>query len=180
MQAVVPFLPKEPTHVYEVPISPARANFLFRSKEIDPEELAGEIQQHGLFNQLKEMTKELELQKTAIERIDKLVQSRLEAVGPQIEEILSNVREQRRSSVTHYSQLAATVAQGFESLGELRSASTDKPTLDLLTETLHAAHDALYCLRMERLISRYLSLQEQIKGPLTMEATDSTQPAKSK
>lgn len=56
LKAVVPYLPNDPSHIYEIPVSPAKATFVFRSKEIDPEELAEEIQQHGLFLQVKEMT----------------------------------------------------------------------------------------------------------------------------
>jgi hypothetical protein len=114
-----------------------------------------------LFNRLSDLAKEVELLKTAIESIDNAVKTRVGTVQTHVEEILSNVREQRRSSVTHYSQLAASVAQGFESLGELRAARTDKQTLELLSETLNAVQDALYCLRMERLIKRYLDLQQK-------------------
>jgi hypothetical protein len=38
-----------------------RAGFLFKSKEIDPEELAEEILHHGLFPQLTEMTTPLRI-----------------------------------------------------------------------------------------------------------------------
>jgi hypothetical protein len=116
----------------------------------------------NLFNRLDELSKEMGLLKTAIEQVDNQAKTRIETIQPQIEEMLSNIREERRSSVTHYSQLAATVAQGFESLGEIRSASIDKTTLDLLTDTLQAANDALYCLRMERLIRRYMELHEEL------------------
>jgi len=60
-KAVVPYLPKTPPHVYRVPVSPSKAGFLFRSKEIDIEELAEEIEQYGLFPQLKEMTTPLRM-----------------------------------------------------------------------------------------------------------------------
>ncbi len=116
----------------------------------------------NLFNRLDELSKELGLLKTAIEQVDHQAKTHLETIQPQIEEILSNIREERRSSVTHYSQLAATVAQGFESLGEIRSASIDKTTLGLLTDTLQAANDALYCLRMERLIRRYMAVHQEL------------------
>lgn len=115
----------------------------------------------ALFNRLSDLAKEVGQLKTAIDSIDSAVKTRLGTIQPHVEEILSNVREQRRSSVTHYSQLAASVAQGFESLGELRAARTDKQTLELLSETLNAVQDALYCLRMERLIKRYFDLQEK-------------------
>ena len=58
---MVPYLPQRPPHVYEVPTSPAKATFLFRSKDIEPEELAEEIRKHGLFNQVKEMTTPLSM-----------------------------------------------------------------------------------------------------------------------
>jgi hypothetical protein len=61
MKAIVPYLPVEPHHIYEVPVSPSRTNFIFRSKEIDSEELATEIQQYGLFDQFKEMTTPLKM-----------------------------------------------------------------------------------------------------------------------
>ncbi len=60
-KAVVPYLAQNPASVYEVPISSTRAHFLFRSKEIDPEELAKEIRKYGLFNQFKEMTTPLRM-----------------------------------------------------------------------------------------------------------------------
>lgn len=123
------------------------------------------------FNQLSKLSKELEALNTMIMQIDKLLQTRLQIIESQISEILSVVREQRRSSVTHYSQLAATVSQGFESLGEIRSAETDRKTLDLLKATLQAVQDALYCLRMERLISRYLGLQEKLKSSASAQAS---------
>lgn len=117
---------------------------------------------NNLFNRLSELSQDLSSLKATIEQIDQLVKTRLETIEPQFQELLSNVREQRRSSVTHYSQLAATVAQGFESLSDLRSTDTDQRTLNLLTDTLQAAQDALYCLRMERLIRRYLDLQKKL------------------
>lgn len=115
------------------------------------------------FNQLSKLSKELEALNAAIMQVDKLLQARLKIIESQMSEILSVVREQRRSSVTHYSQLAATVSHGFESLGEVRSAETDRKTLDLLKDSLQSVQDALYCLRMERLISRYLELKENLK-----------------
>jgi septal ring factor EnvC (AmiA/AmiB activator) len=114
----------------------------------------------NLFNRLETLTKEVSTLRETITQIDQLVKGRLETIEPQFQELLSNLREQRRSSVTHYSQLAATIAQGFESLGDLRTSSADAQTLELLRETLQAAQDALYCLRMERLIRRYLELQK--------------------
>jgi hypothetical protein len=65
LQAVVPCLPEEPPRVYSVPVSPTRTTFIFRSKEIDPEELAQEIEKHGLFLQVEEMTTPL----TMVEKI---------------------------------------------------------------------------------------------------------------
>ncbi len=122
---------------------------------------------NNLFNRLSELTQEISSLKETIHQIDLLVKARLETVEPQFQELLSNLREQRRSSVTHYSQLAATIAQGFESLGELRTSSADAQTLELLTETLQAAQDALYCLRMERLIRRYIGLQKNTHASST-------------
>ena len=61
LKALVPYLPQRPPRVYEVPTSPAKATFLFRSKDIEPEELAEEIQKHGLFSQFKEMTTPLSM-----------------------------------------------------------------------------------------------------------------------
>lgn len=60
-KAVVPYLPEKPTHIYEVPVSPSLAIFLFRSKEIDPVELAEEIREYGLFDQFREMTTPLRI-----------------------------------------------------------------------------------------------------------------------
>ncbi|MFX0079066.1 MAG: hypothetical protein ACFE8O_07480 [Candidatus Hermodarchaeota archaeon] len=122
---------------------------------------------NNLFNRITELNQEVSTLKDTIIQIDQLVKGRLETIEPQFQELLSNLREQRRSSVTHYSQLAATIAQGFESLGDLRSSSADAQTLELLSETLQAAQDALYCLRMERLIRRYLALQKNNPSPAT-------------
>jgi septal ring factor EnvC (AmiA/AmiB activator) len=116
---------------------------------------------NNLFNRLSALTKDVSSLKETINQIDQLVKARLDTIQPQFQELLSNLREQRRSSVTHYSQLAATLAQGFESLGDLRTSSADAQTLELLTETLKATQDALYCLRLERLIRRYLELQKK-------------------
>ena len=52
----VPYLPKEPKQIYEVPISPFKSDLIFKSKDIDPEELSEEINQHGLFPKLKDLT----------------------------------------------------------------------------------------------------------------------------
>ncbi len=122
---------------------------------------------NNLFNRITELTQEVSTLKDTIIQIDQLIKGRLETIEPQFQELLSNLREQRRSSVTHYSQLAATIAQGFESLGDLRTSSADAQTLELLSETLQAAQDALYCLRMERLIRRYLALQKNNPSPAT-------------
>ena len=122
---------------------------------------------NNLFNRITELNQEVSTLRDTIIQIDQLVKGRLETIEPQFQELLSNLREQRRSSVTHYSQLAATIAQGFESLGDLRTSSADAQTLELLSETLQAAQDALYCLRMERLIRRYLALQKTNPSPAT-------------
>ncbi|MFX1564624.1 MAG: hypothetical protein ACFFCH_01395 [Promethearchaeota archaeon] len=116
---------------------------------------------NNLFTRISGLTQEVSALKETINQIDQLVKARLDTIEPQFQELLSNLREQRRSSVTHYSQLAATIAQGFESLGDLRSSSADAQAQELLSETLQAAQDALYCLRMERLIRRYLELQKK-------------------
>ena len=62
LKAVVPYLPEKPTHIYEVPVSPSPANFMFRSKEIDTEELAEEISEYGLFHHFREITTPLDLE----------------------------------------------------------------------------------------------------------------------
>lgn len=54
-KTVAPFLPEIRQSPYEVPLSPSKA-FLFRSREIDPEDLAEEIYRYGLFTQLKGVT----------------------------------------------------------------------------------------------------------------------------
>lgn len=113
---------------------------------------------NNLFNKITEVTNEITALRQTITQMDQIIKARLDTIEPQFQEMLSNLREQRRSSVTHYSQLAATIAQGFESLGDLRSSSADAQILEILAETLRAAQDGLYCLRMERLIRRYLEL----------------------
>jgi septal ring factor EnvC (AmiA/AmiB activator) len=113
---------------------------------------------NNLFTKITEVTNEITALRQTIAQLDQILKARLDSIEPQFQEMLSNLREQRRSSVTHYSQLAATIAQGFESLGDLRSSSADAQILELLAETLRAAQDGLYCLRMERLIRRYLEL----------------------
>jgi len=115
-----------------------------------------------LFTKLSDMSKELDMIKAKISQIDQINQQRLEAVETKFEEILSHLREQRRSSITHYSQLAATIAQEFEVLGSLRSAAADKRTLELLNSTLQALQDTLFCLRTERLIRRLMTLQDKV------------------
>jgi len=57
----VPYLPITPSFIYDVPLSPVSTNFIFKSKEIDIEDLAKEIQQHGLFPQFKEITTPLRI-----------------------------------------------------------------------------------------------------------------------
>jgi len=61
LKAVVPYLPENPPHIYEAPLSPTKPAFIFRSKEIDPDELAEEIREHGLFDQFKDMTTPLRM-----------------------------------------------------------------------------------------------------------------------
>ena len=60
-KAVVPYLPKDPQHIYGVPISPSKNNLVFVSKTIDPQELAEEIGEHGLFEQFSDMTTPLRM-----------------------------------------------------------------------------------------------------------------------
>lgn len=57
----IPHLPVEPPRIYEIPLSPSRPDFLFRSREIDPNELDEEIEKHGLFDQLRAMTTPLKM-----------------------------------------------------------------------------------------------------------------------
>jgi hypothetical protein len=57
----IPHLPADPPNIYEIPLSPSRPDFVFRSKEIDPNELGEEIQRHGLFDQLRTMTTPLRM-----------------------------------------------------------------------------------------------------------------------
>jgi len=57
----VPCLSSDPPRAYEVPLSPFKSDFLFRSNQIDPNELGEEIQKHGLFDQLRTMTTPLRL-----------------------------------------------------------------------------------------------------------------------
>ena len=57
----IPYLPVDPPKVYEIPLSPSKPDFVFRSKEIDPNELAEEIIRHGLFDRLRTMTTPLRM-----------------------------------------------------------------------------------------------------------------------
>ena len=61
LKAVVPYLPESPIRTYEVPLSPMRAGFIFRSKDIDPDELAHELLAYGVFPQVKELTTPLRM-----------------------------------------------------------------------------------------------------------------------
>ena len=60
-KAIVPYLTEDPQRIYEVPISPSKTRFVFMSKAIDPEELAKEIRDHGLFEQFREATMPLRM-----------------------------------------------------------------------------------------------------------------------
>jgi len=60
-KAIVPYLPEDPQDMYEVPTSPSKARFVFMSKTIDPEELAEEIREYGLFERFSEMTTPLRM-----------------------------------------------------------------------------------------------------------------------
>jgi tRNA1(Val) A37 N6-methylase TrmN6 len=57
----LPYLPMDPPMIYEVPLSLVRADFVFRSKDIDPQELEEEIRRHGLFDQVRDMTTPLRM-----------------------------------------------------------------------------------------------------------------------
>ena len=60
-KTTVPFLPETPSQIYNVPLSPNRVDFVFRSKDIDPDELEEEIGRHGLFDQIRDMTTPLRM-----------------------------------------------------------------------------------------------------------------------
>ena len=60
-KAIVPYLPKDPQGIYGVPVSPSKARFVFMSKTIDPEDLAEEIREYGLFERFREMTTPLRM-----------------------------------------------------------------------------------------------------------------------
>lgn len=57
----IPHLPIDPPRIYEIPLSPVRSDFVFRTSEIDPNELDEEIQKQGLFEQLCTMTMPLRM-----------------------------------------------------------------------------------------------------------------------
>jgi hypothetical protein len=63
-KVVIPSIPDDPSQAYEVPLSPVKTTFLFKSREIDPQELDAEIQRHGLFPLFKEMTTPLSMTET--------------------------------------------------------------------------------------------------------------------
>lgn len=63
-QALVPYLPEDPQVIYKVPITPSKGRFIFMSKTIDPEELAQEIREYGLFERFREMTTPLRMAET--------------------------------------------------------------------------------------------------------------------
>jgi hypothetical protein len=60
-KTTVAFLPETPSQIYNIPLSPNRVDFLFRSKDIDPGELEEEIGRHGLFDQVRDMTTPLKM-----------------------------------------------------------------------------------------------------------------------
>jgi len=60
-RTTIPFLPETPPQLYEIPLSPGRADFVFRSKDIIPEELEEEIRRYGLFDQVRDMTTPLKM-----------------------------------------------------------------------------------------------------------------------
>lgn len=57
----IPYFPLDPPQIYEVPLSPVKSDFVFRSRDIDLQELGVEIQCHGLFEQVKDMTTPLRM-----------------------------------------------------------------------------------------------------------------------
>jgi hypothetical protein len=59
--AGVPYLPHDPPRIYEVPLSPVRAGFVFRSKDIVPEELSLEVLEHGAFPEIRDLTTPLRM-----------------------------------------------------------------------------------------------------------------------
>ena len=60
-EVVIPYLPEAAPQIYSVPVSPIKGAFVFRSKEIDPDELADEIERYGLFERFKELTTPLKM-----------------------------------------------------------------------------------------------------------------------
>ena len=57
----LPYLPEEPPRVYEVPPLPSKQDFVFRARDIDPQELEDEIERYGLFDQVRGMTTPLRM-----------------------------------------------------------------------------------------------------------------------
>jgi hypothetical protein len=51
----IPFLPEEPEHIYEVPPLPMPKKFLFRTLEINPQELEEELNRYGLNEEIERM-----------------------------------------------------------------------------------------------------------------------------
>lgn len=51
----IPHLPETPDHIYEVPASPRLQRFIFRSLEINPQELEEEINLYGLNEEIRRM-----------------------------------------------------------------------------------------------------------------------------
>lgn len=60
-RTTVPSLPEIPSQIYDVPLFLSRPDFVFRSREIDPEELEEEVRRHGLFDQMRDMTTPLKM-----------------------------------------------------------------------------------------------------------------------
>ena len=60
-KVTVPYLPENPPHVYEVPLTPSRTDFVFRARDIDPQELGEEIQRYGLFDHIRDITTPLRM-----------------------------------------------------------------------------------------------------------------------
>jgi len=56
LETDVIYLPKEPCFNYEAPVLASNTKFIFKSKDINPEELSEEILEHGLFEQFRDIT----------------------------------------------------------------------------------------------------------------------------
>ena len=55
-QKEIHFITTNPSKIYNVPLSPSKSTLIFSSREIDQIILSEEVQNFGLFSQLKELT----------------------------------------------------------------------------------------------------------------------------